>query len=781
MRRSLVVGAVDDPAEREADAIAAGVLQTLSRAEQAPAPPFATDAPTRIRRAPSGEHQVDELDEVDADGEDVATDAPVPDTDVTGATERADTDSDEVRRAPAPRISRSATAGASAGPAGTGAAGGELDAGIADRIQRLAGGGRPIEAPVRDRIQAGFATDLTSVRVHRDGEAAQLSRDVNARAFTVGNDVFFGAGEYRPASASGMELFAHELAHVEQQSSGRVGRRARRTVIRRRFQPAVTLSKAHLRDKDAWDAFKGPAIASGSGIYLDDDPAARVVQHRKVLKDVTWVPAVNADPNQLGPVAANRIGYIRAERAARFTTMPQMYRREVLRLLRDAERRVPDNQLTGKLATQEHVDFLMDKAIRFDVWNPDQGAKGDSFASGIGTLQAKLDRIKAGAEHVADSLAYWREWLFPGYPELVDIVEIKLLGSDLHEHGLGVVSAKFKKLLTGGQAMFSDKKIVETIIKPEDKSLEQSLLGSQPDSAVNQINQLAGLTGNEQIGTLNMKAANIANGGVPVWSTLVERVQGVSSEKFAEVHGTAKGQGAHGVIPAFHETLVFAFLAGIDDLHWENVMWVNDVPYLIDADNVMMHSQMTKTGTGDANQSGFSTINKAESDESREGIKALDPARAKSKLLDKMLNDDQVRDDVLDAIKGAIRGHKGRTVPIFTDRWATLLRNYQTTPSNMQDGFTTFYAARTEIVREGRAIDSKIGPGLSGTTGINTVVPFYDAAAEKAEMEKDFAAGVIPFYEYHYDTGHVTHNGVKIFHGLTLDQAFAELATKLGA
>ena len=43
------------------------------------------------------------------------------------------------------------------------------------------------------------------------------SRAVSARAFTVGSDIFFGAGEYQPDSAGGRELLAHELAHVVQQ------------------------------------------------------------------------------------------------------------------------------------------------------------------------------------------------------------------------------------------------------------------------------------------------------------------------------------------------------------------------------------------------------------------------------------------------------------------------------------------------------------------------------------------------------------------------------------
>jgi hypothetical protein len=62
-----------------------------------------------------------------------------------------------------------------------------------------------------------FGVDLSGVRVHHDGGAARLAASVNARAFTVGRDVFFGAGEWAPGTARGDRLLAHELTHTIQQ------------------------------------------------------------------------------------------------------------------------------------------------------------------------------------------------------------------------------------------------------------------------------------------------------------------------------------------------------------------------------------------------------------------------------------------------------------------------------------------------------------------------------------------------------------------------------------
>lgn len=66
---------------------------------------------------------------------------------------------------------------------------------------------------------AGPATfDFAGVRVHTGREAAESARAINARAYTVGNHIVFGSGEFSPGTDGGKELLAHELTHVIQQS-----------------------------------------------------------------------------------------------------------------------------------------------------------------------------------------------------------------------------------------------------------------------------------------------------------------------------------------------------------------------------------------------------------------------------------------------------------------------------------------------------------------------------------------------------------------------------------
>ena len=74
-------------------------------------------------------------------------------------------------------------------------------------------------------MESAFGRDFGDVSVHNDASAAQLSRSVSAKAFTTGNDIFFGEGQFRPDTPAGEHMLAHELAHTVQQRGG-IGREA---------------------------------------------------------------------------------------------------------------------------------------------------------------------------------------------------------------------------------------------------------------------------------------------------------------------------------------------------------------------------------------------------------------------------------------------------------------------------------------------------------------------------------------------------------------------------
>lgn len=83
----------------------------------------------------------------------------------------------------------------------------------------LRSSGTPLEPATRAFMEPFFGHDFSRVRVHTDARAAESARAVNALAYTVGPSVVFADGQYRPRTAAGRRLLAHELTHVVQQGA----------------------------------------------------------------------------------------------------------------------------------------------------------------------------------------------------------------------------------------------------------------------------------------------------------------------------------------------------------------------------------------------------------------------------------------------------------------------------------------------------------------------------------------------------------------------------------
>jgi len=101
------------------------------------------------------------------------------------------------------------------------AAGGAVDTREAPPIvdEVLRSPGQPLDAGTRAFMEPRFGHDFSGVRVHSDAKAAESASAVQARAYTAGRNVVFGAGEFAPGTHEGQKLLGHELAHVVQQSS----------------------------------------------------------------------------------------------------------------------------------------------------------------------------------------------------------------------------------------------------------------------------------------------------------------------------------------------------------------------------------------------------------------------------------------------------------------------------------------------------------------------------------------------------------------------------------
>jgi hypothetical protein len=84
----------------------------------------------------------------------------------------------------------------------------------------LRGAGQPLDGGTRALLEPPFGRDLSGVRVHTGAQADDSACAVGARAYAVGQDAVFAAGQYNPGSREGLRLLAHEVSHTVQQTGG---------------------------------------------------------------------------------------------------------------------------------------------------------------------------------------------------------------------------------------------------------------------------------------------------------------------------------------------------------------------------------------------------------------------------------------------------------------------------------------------------------------------------------------------------------------------------------
>ena len=91
---------------------------------------------------------------------------------------------------------------------------------LANRGRTAAPEGSRLPAGIRAKLERAFGEDLSAVKIHTGSVADSLARDLGARAFTSGDDVYFRHSAFDPTSKDGMRTLAHEVAHVLQQRGG---------------------------------------------------------------------------------------------------------------------------------------------------------------------------------------------------------------------------------------------------------------------------------------------------------------------------------------------------------------------------------------------------------------------------------------------------------------------------------------------------------------------------------------------------------------------------------
>ncbi|MEO0562629.1 MAG: hypothetical protein AAF125_10965, partial [Chloroflexota bacterium] len=299
---------------------------------------------------------------------------------------------------------------------------------------------------------------------------------------------------------------------------------------------------------------------------------------------------------------------------------------------------------------------------------------------------------------------------------------------------------------------------VSVFIKPEDRSIEKAMLGKQSDSLANKVNELANLDPADAISTIKMRTHK-------TYGTIMETVQ-----------GTVAQGGAEPGSQAMTEAIAFAMLGGMQDLHYDNVLWRDGKPYFIDADNALNADSVAKGKS----QSGFANRNQAMSDTETAAINN-DPSSSNSEIIAKLLENSVPFEN---AVRKTFTGKSGRVVPIQTAKWTGIFK-YKSSYVTRADGAPT--DDKTAQTRWGvanlwasRVHDGQGGQnrGLIGEAGESSGGRFYDEAAEAAQIKADLDKGQVPFYHYDYSTGHVKHNGVVIWHGQSVADAINVLHEK---
>lgn len=194
--------------------------------------------------------------------------------------------------------------------------------------------GQTLDAESRAFFEPRLGHDLSQVRVHTDAKAAKSARDVNAVAYTVGQNVVFSDAQFAPRSESGQRLLAHELAHTIQQRS------------------AIIPSLEKLE------------------ISSSDDHHERQAEHvaQSVVQATDTRSANYGEPNEYPETgfAASPVRVARLQRVISFTT---------------ADGAFATNNIA---ATEDAAGFVLTSPVATFQWTPDvtiHGDAGDDFAN----------------------------------------------------------------------------------------------------------------------------------------------------------------------------------------------------------------------------------------------------------------------------------------------------------------------------------------------------------------------------------------------------------------
>jgi len=154
---------------------------------------------------------------------------------------------------------------------------------VTNQISSSRGSGSSMDSSTQSFMQNRFGMDFTDVKIHTGHESVQMNRELNAKAFTVGNDIYFNEGQYNPVSTAGKFLLAHELTHTIQQQG--------RPAIHKKDIPATEVISAEIQDQSIIDDVVKEVHEASDRIGTDEERIFRAVQ--RLAMDVTSINLAN--------------------------------------------------------------------------------------------------------------------------------------------------------------------------------------------------------------------------------------------------------------------------------------------------------------------------------------------------------------------------------------------------------------------------------------------------------------------------------------------------------
>lgn len=305
--------------------------------------------------------------------------------------------------------------------------------------------GEPLRADLRERFESSLGADLSAVRVHTGESSSVANQAVGARAFAVGNDIHFGAGQYQPDDPFGVHLLAHEVAHTVQQSGGPAQRQNKLEVS----APHDALELEADRAADAMVAGR-PAQLSGGGARLarkgTEHMGGDAAQGDKLVTQNTDGSTIEYAPGSRG-YSAVMLGQaeLSEETLAKGSLLPRL---------------TPDlSELNSMIDRQSaivgHYKTQQEGPSSVLSFGDDQRKQLLASSGRQERVEARLKTLYTQREEIAAKFNHWNSWV-----ALPNRTITALEGLDLMQQNLGVsdenaLLAKMREGVTNARAVLA--------------------------------------------------------------------------------------------------------------------------------------------------------------------------------------------------------------------------------------------------------------------------------------------------------------------------------------